>query len=136
MAFEIQPGISMTFYAGATITNAIGKCVILGDPGEVVEGTADSPKFIGVIATVTAGKTSAAEGDAVTVIVDGVIDVIASAAITAHGPLALAANGKVKTNGAYDSSVTAALLSTYIGRALTGATNDGDIIKALVGARF
>jgi len=139
MAFEKQPGIAMTFQAGEAMPNIVQKAVIFGTAeNEILIGTADSAKFAGIVAVVSPGKSSANEGDDVTVVLDGVIEVTASGAIDVNAPLALAADGKVKSIPDYDdkTKVSAALASQYIGRALQRATADGDIITALVGARF
>lgn len=133
MSFQVQPGIKMTYFAEGAIP-ALNLAVIYGsEDGTVAVGTADSVKFAGVIAATKLGESSAEDGDVVTVINDGVMEVVASGAIAYGDALALAADGKVKS-AALDLTPTAAGAFQMIGRAQESA-EDGETFNALIFVR-
>lgn len=111
-----SPGI--TFTADAAIT--AGQVVFVSAPRQVTPTAGASAAVIGVAAT------DAADGDNVTVLVGGVVKVVASAAIAAGALVVSAAAGKVATIGANT-------FDKLIGRALTASAADGDIIELRLG---
>jgi len=86
--------------------------------------------------------TTAKAGKKLSVVCRGLVRVVASGAITAGSRIGSAANGKVQTIAALAAPATysqAAMqaeldkIEQWIGRAITAASADGDVIYALFG---
>ena len=120
------PGAAITSQASAAITG--GRLVAVSGVGTVAAAAADSNKVVGV-----AAFDVAASGDKVTVfpVNGGVHRRTASGAITAGDGVVADTGGKIKT--APTSLATAAAAGTLIGRALTTASADGDVIDVVTG---
>lgn len=110
------PGI--TFTADAAIT--AGQLLFVSANRQVTPTAGASAAVIGVAAT------DAADGDKVTVLVGGVVKVVASGAIAAGALVVSAAGGKVAT-------IAANTFDKLVGRALTSAAADGDVIEVRLG---
>lgn len=133
MVFQVQPGVSMKYIAGGDIPK-LGLAVQYDSvEGQVVVGTADSVRFAGVIAAIGLGEKSGVKGDIVSVINDGVMEVIASGAVEYGDALALAADGKFKSSPV-DLTPTAAGAFQIVGRAQESAA-DGETFNALIFVR-
>lgn len=109
---------ALTFTADAAIT--AGQVVYLSAARQVTPTAGASAAVIGVAAT------DAADGDKVAVLVGGVVKVTASAAIAVGALVVSAAAGKVAT-------IASNTFDKLIGRALTAATDDGDVIEVRLG---
>lgn len=106
------PGLS----ASADLTTFQFRLVVISASEQVnVAGAASSP--IGVL------QNKPNTDQAAEVVAAGVSNVIASASITAGDDLAAAANGKV---------ATATSGQNVVGKAIQAASNDNDIIAALI----
>ncbi|MFI8593737.1 capsid cement protein [Microbacterium sp. NPDC078428] len=110
------PGI--TFTADAAITS--GQVLYVSAARQVTPTAGASAAVIGVAAT------DAADGDKLNVLVGGVVKVVASAAISAGGLVVSAADGKV-------APIAANTFDKLVGRALTAAAADGDVIEIRLG---
>lgn len=111
-----SPGI--TFTADAAIT--AGQVVFISANRQVTPTSGASSAVIGVAAT------DAADGEKVTVLVGGVVKVVAAGAISAGALVVSAAAGKVDT-------IAANTFDKLVGRALTSAAEDGDVIEVRLG---
>ena len=110
------PGI--TFTADAAIT--AGQVLYVSAARQVTPTAGANAAVIGIAAH------DAADGDKVLVLVGGVVKVVASAAISAGALVVSAAAGKVAT-------IASNTFDKLIGRALTAASDDGDVIEVRLG---
>lgn len=110
------PGI--TFTADAPIT--AGQVVYVSADRQVTPTSGASAAVIGVAAH------DAADGDKVLVLVGGVIKVVAAGEIAAGALVVSAAAGKVAT-------IASNTFDKLVGRALTAAAEDGDVIEVRLG---
>jgi len=133
MALQVQPGVSITYISGGIIPSLGLAMVYDSVERQVVVAGADAVNFAGVVQAIQPGKTSGVEGDVVTVVNDGIMEVTASGAIKYGDALALAANGKFKAV-ALDLTPTAAGAFQMVGRAQQDAA-DGETFDALVFVR-
>ena len=118
---EVYPeGRHLPFTAGADIT--AGQVVELSGDGTVVPAGDGSTKVVGV------ALTNAKAGEMVTVVTEGVVEVIAAGAINAGDKVQSAAGGKVAKWTASAAGDSAKI----IGTALTSALADGDKVKVLM----
>ena len=115
---EVYPdGKYLPFTAGADIT--AGQIVELSGDRTVVPAGDGSTKVIGV------ALINAKSGEKVTVVTEGVVDVIAAGAVSAGDRVQSAAEGKVAKWTASAAGDSAKI----IGTALTSASADGDKIS-------
>ncbi len=113
-------GKYLPFTAGADIT--AGQVVELSGDGTVVPAGDGSTKVIGV------ALIDAKAGEKVTVVTEGVVEVVASGAISAGDKVQSATGGKVAKWTASSAGDSAKI----IGTALTSASADGDKVKVLM----
>jgi len=122
--------------AGATVT--AGQLVYVSAAGFIPKVKPTDGARKDVIGVALTGGTA---GKKITVICRGLVRVIASAAITALSRISSSTAGKVAAVAALDApaSYTEAAMQTeldkieqWIGRALTAASADGDVIYALI----
>jgi hypothetical protein len=99
--------------------NGSGALVLTGDGDEANGQTGVVFRGLDNSAVAAVSQTPAS------FVVVGLVRVVAKAAIAAGAQIALAAEGKVKTIGA-------GTFNLKVGRALTAATNDGDVLVAYV----
>jgi hypothetical protein len=138
---QIQRGVAVRYFAGAAISDAIdsngvGKAVIHGtDAEEVIEGTeAGYYKFAGVVKAVEAGATDAAEGDAVSVDNDKIVDVLMAGAVSYGDFITTAADGKFQKL-TLSATVTAEEVLKICGRVVGAGLGQAGTTKALIWVR-
>lgn len=151
---QTQRGIAMTFIAGEEIlsalnANGVGKAVVYGDvAGEVLEGTEDAyADFAGVIEHVSAmatvnrtnpnvnqGARDVAEGDAVSVYNDHVMEVLMDGQCSYGDFLTLADDGKFQALSV-SATPTAPETMQIVGRALDDCGAKDTTVLALIWVR-
>lgn len=113
-----KPGAEFTRTTSADVTG--GQVLIVSGNNTVAPSSAASAAVVGVAAF------DADNGDSVTVITNGVVNLGASGAITAGASVVAAADGEVAALG--DTNY-----STVIGVALAAAANDKVLVKLTLG---
>lgn len=140
---EVQPGVAIKYTAGEDANDVLNKCVIYGtEEDEVLIGSAGDTKFAGVIIAVTGARSESTaigtiameDGDNITVVNDGIMEVIADGAVSYGDALKLADDGAVSTLASVDVSGDSTDVMYMVGRAQEAA-DDGDTFKALMFAR-
>lgn len=129
MATEAPAPFIKTFTAGANLsTGAQFRYVKLDGTGKVVLCSAATDIPIGVL------QNNPASGGAAVVMIQGVTKLVANAAITLGAALGTASTAKATGLTFPTTSTYAAPTAYVVGRALSAASADGDVITALVDA--
>jgi len=129
MASESPAPFIKSFTAGADLSSGVQfRYVKLNSSGNVVVCAAATDIPIGIL------QNNPASGRAAVVMIQGVSKLVASAAIAVGAAVGTASTGKAVSLTFPTSSTYAAPTAYVVGRALSAAAADGDVITALVDA--